>query len=381
MAGPLSGITVVELACIGPTLYAGMMLADMGARVIRIDRRPTSMPGKGKDVAIIERGRTSIAVDMKKPSGVEVVLRLVEHANVLIEGSRPGVAEALGVGPAVCLARNPQLVYGRMTGWGQTGPLAQSAGHDINFISLSGALYNLVPKENYPARSFDFIETYACGAMMLVVGVTAALFESTRSGQGQVIDASIGDAAATIATKMYGLQAEGRPQYDIHDGAAPFFTVYECADGSCISIAAVEPQFYRLLLEKCGLADSPLFRDQWRRSEWPTMKQNLTAVFRSRNRDEWCALLEGTDVCFAPVLSLEDAPHHPQNLARGAFVEAHGGIYPAPAPHFERTPSELSGPPPAIGEHTVNVLREIGYSEAEIEELINTEVVYREAVT
>lgn len=376
MSGPLAGVTVVELACIGPALYAGMMLADMGAKVIRVDRRPTKIPGKSGDVTIIERGRTSIAIDLKQPRGVDVVLRLVEKADVLIEGSRPGVAEALGLGPTVCLARNPRLVYGRMSGWGQTGPLAQGAGHDLNFIALTGKLHDMAPQDGQLPRSLDFIDIYGSSAMMLVMGVTAALFETTRSGKGQVIDAAISDAAAMIATKQYGLRAEGRKPYGIHDGNTPFFTVYACADGKCISIAAVEPQFYRLLLEKCGVAESPLFREQWQRSEWPAMKAQLAAIFRSRSQSDWCALLEGSDACFAPVLGPDEAPQHPHNRARGAFVEAHGGIYPAPAPRFERTPSEIAGPPPTIGEHTASVLRDAGYSETDIEALINAEVVY-----
>lgn len=385
MSGPLQGVTVIELAGIGPGPFAGMMLADMGAEVIRIDRIPP--PGGGsalealmRNDSVVDRGRRSIALNMKDPRAVETVLRLVDEADILIEGFRPGVTEKLGVGPKDCLARNPKLVYGRMTGWGQTGPLAQAAGHDLNYIALSGAVHAMGPADRPPAVPLNLVGDYGGGGMLLALGVVAALYEAQRSGQGQVVDAAIADGAAVLMAAQYGLQAKGfwhtERASNFLDGSAHFYGNYECADGRYLSVGAIEPQFYRLLLEICGITD-PHFAQQWERAEWPALREKLAALFLGKPRDEWCALLEGSDACVAPVLSMAEAPAHPHNRARGVFVEQGGSVQPAPAPRFERTPSELPPAAPAIGRDSRDILRSLGRSDAEIDALVAAGVVHR----
>jgi alpha-methylacyl-CoA racemase len=384
MSGPLQGVTVIELAGIGPGPFAGMMLADMGARVIRVDRIPS--PGGGsalealmRNDSVVDRGRESIALNMKDPRAVDTVLRLVDKADILIEGFRPGVTEKLGVGPKDCLARNPRLVYGRMTGWGQTGPLSQAAGHDLNYIALSGAVHAMGPADRPPVVPLNLVGDYGGGGMLLALGVVAALCEARRSGQGQVVDAAIADGAALLMAAQYGLQAKGfwrtERESNFLDGSAHFYGNYACADGRYLSVGAIEPQFYRLLLEKCGV-DDPHFARQWERAEWPALRAKLAALFLRRTRDEWCEVLEGSDACVAPVLSMAEAPAHPHNLARATFVEQGGAVQPAPAPRFDRTPSELPPAAPAIGRDTRALLRSIGRSEADIDALVAAGAVH-----
>jgi alpha-methylacyl-CoA racemase len=377
MPGPLSHLTVIELAGIGPGPFACMVLADLGATVWRVDRLP-GPPSRGgledlmRNDSIVDRGRRSIALNMKDPRGVEAVLRLVERADVLIEGFRPGVAEKLGLGPEACRARNPRLVYGRMTGWGQSGPLSQAAGHDINYIALSGALHAMGPADRPPAPPLNLVGDYGGGGMLMVVGVLAAWAEAQRSGQGQVVDAAMSDGAAMLMSAQYGLMAKGfwqdRRESNFLDGAAHFYGTYECADGRYVSLGAIEPQFYRELLTRCGIED-PQFQRQWDSGEWPALREKLAALFLTRSREQWCALLEGTDVCFAPVLSMEEAPTHPHNAARGSFVQADGVLQPAPAPRFDRTPTQLPPRAPAPGADTRALLAQAGYASADIEAL------------
>lgn len=382
MTGPLRGVSVVELAGIGPGPFAGMMLADMGASIVRIDRMPSPSAAGGlaallRNDSVVDRGRRSIAVDLKDARGVEVVLKLVARADILIEGFRPGVTEKLGLGPDVCLAHNPKLVYGRMTGWGQTGPLAHAAGHDLNYIAISGALHAIGPKDRPPPPPLNLVGDYGGGGMFLALGVVAALYEAQRSGLGQVVDAAMSDGTAVLMAPQYGLAAKGfwsdERESNFLDGSAPFYGTYECADGGYVAIGPIEPQFYRRLLELCHI-DDPHFERQWERAEWPALKAKLAAVFRRCSRDEWCALLEGSDACFAPVLSMSEAPSHAHNRARATFVTAAGVTQPAPAPRFGRTPSELPPPPPVIGAQGGELLREIGCSDAEIADLVEAGV-------
>lgn len=384
MPGPLSHVTVVELAGIGPGPFACMMLADLGATVIRIDRLP-GPPSKGgledlmRNDSIVDRGRRSVSVNMKDPRGVEAVLRLMARADILVEGFRPGVAEKLGLGPSVCHARNPRLIYGRMTGWGQTGPLAQAAGHDINYISLSGALHAMGEADRPPVPPLNLVGDYGGGGMLLVVGVLAALAEAQRSGKGQVVDAAMTDGAALLMAAPYGLMTKGfwhdQRQSNFLDGAAHFYGTYECADGRYVSIGAIEPQFYKQLLAVCGI-DDPQFQHQWTPEEWPALRSKLEGVMRQRTRDEWCALLEGSDACFAPVLSMAEAPLHPHNQARGTFVAPMGISQPAPAPRFDRTPSELPEPAPTVGAHTGELLAHAGFGPEDIRALQEAGVIH-----
>jgi alpha-methylacyl-CoA racemase len=382
MPGPLSHVTVVELAGIGPGPFACMMLADLGATVIRVDRLAAPGQGGGLDAllrndSVVDRGRRSIAVNLKDARGVAAVLRLVRRADVLVEGWRPGVAEKLGLGPAHCHAGNPRLVYGRMTGWGQHGPLAQAAGHDINYIALTGALHAIGPAER-PMPPLNLVGDYGGGGMLLAVGVLAALAEAQRSGRGQVVDAAMTDGAALLMAAQYGMRAKGhwndRRDSNFLDGGAHFYGTYECADGRFVSVGAIEPQFYRALLERCGIED-PQFQRQWDAGEWAALREKLAAVFRTRTRDEWCALLEGTDACFAPVLSMGEAPGHPHNASRSTFVSPGGVVQPAPAPRFDRTPAELPPPAPRVGEHTAELLALAGYAADEIDALRASGVV------
>jgi alpha-methylacyl-CoA racemase len=359
-SGPLKGVRVVEFAGIGPGPFCCMLLSDMGADVVRIDRKGA----RGMRNDVTARGRRSVALDMKQPDDVQTALALIEKADVLVEGFRPGVMERLGVGPDVALGRNPRLVYGRMTGWGQTGPLAHAAGHDLNYIALSGALHAMGRKGAPPAPPLNLVGDYGGGALYLAMGICAALFEAQRSGQGQVIDAAITDGAASLMGVMYGLRASGiwsdERDANLLDGGAHFYDVYETKDGKYVTIGALEPQFYALMLEKLGLAGDPAFGAQMVKSEWPALSEKIAAAIKTKTRDEWTALLEGSDVCFAPVLTMGEAPTHPHNAARGAFTELAGLVQPAPAPRFSRTPGAIQGPAAEIGADTEAVLADWG---------------------
>jgi len=366
--GPLAHLTVVEFAGLGPAPFAGMMLADQGARVIRIDRPPRRLGASGgmdaltsRHADVLARGRESIALDLKRPESIEVALRLVHHADILIEGFRPGVMESLGLGPDVCLARKPSLVYGRVTGWGQAGPLAQAAGHDINYIALSGALHSSARRGQPPTPTPGLVGDFGGGGMLLVCGVLAALAHAQRTGQGQVVDAAITDGAALLTALIQGWRSAGLWHAEAGtnngDGGAHFYDVYACADGKYISIGAMEPQFYALLRDRCGL-DAPAFDAQWDEAAWPALKQQVAEVFRRHTRAAWCERLEGTDVCFAPVLDLDEAPVHPHHRARETFVTVGGITQPAPAPRFSATPAGSCHPVGEPGADTQALLRE-----------------------
>lgn len=337
--GPLAGLKLIELTGLGPAPFCAMLLADQGAEVLRIGRPGAARAGDPTDLG---RNRASLAVDLRRSEGVELVLSLLEQADGLIEGFRPGVTERLGLGPDACLARNPRLVYGRMTGWGQTGPLAQAAGHDLNYIAISGVLH-AVGEAARPAPPLNLVGDFGGGGMLLAFGIMCALYEAQHSGRGQVIDAAMTDGAALLSTMMFNFKAAGRWSNaradNLLDGGAPFYTTYACADGKFVAVGPLEPQFYALLRERLGLVDEPLFDAQHDRSRWPAMRQRLAEVFAGRSRDDWCALLEGSDACFAPVLDWDEALQHPHNRARGTHVEVDGTMQPAPAPRFSRTPA------------------------------------------
>jgi alpha-methylacyl-CoA racemase len=367
--GPLEGLRVVELEGLGPAPFCGMLLADMGAEVISIARRSSQAPRMAQ---VSERGKRTIALNLKAPEGVEAVLRLCERSDVLIEGFRPGVMERLGLGPEACLARNPRLVYGRMTGWGQTGPLAEVAGHDINYISLSGALHAIGRAGERPVPPLNLVGDFGGGGMFLAFGVMCAVFEARRSGAGQVVDASMVEGSAALMHMMHAMRAQGlwkdERGVNLLDGAAHFYDTYETADGKFLSVGSIEPQFYRLLVELAGV-DAKEFAPQLDPASWPRLKARLAEVIRSRTRDEWAAVFEGTDACVAPVLSMSEAPQHPHNRARGSFVEIGGVSQAAPAPRFSRTEPGLPNAPRPAGSDTADVLREAGYADAEIEAL------------
>jgi alpha-methylacyl-CoA racemase len=367
MGGPLHGIKVVELAGIGPGPMCAMLLSDLGAEVIRVDRLAPADLGidSGRRFNVLNRGRRSIAVDLKRPEGVEVVLELVAQADALIEGFRPGVTERLGLGPEVCLARNPRLVYGRMTGWGQDGPMASAAGHDINYIALTGVLDAIGNEGGPPVPPLNLVGDFGGGALYLAFGVCAALLEARGSGQGQVIDAAMVDGAASLLTAIYGMHGSGSWSLDrgtnILDTGAHFYGTYECSDGKWISIGSIEAKFHQELLEKLGLDPSDI-PDRMDRARWVEHKKRLTGLFLSKSRDEWCAIMEGSDVCFAPVLSMAEAPEHPHNKARGTFVEIDGVVQPGPAPRFSRTPGQVQSPPADPGQHSDEILADWGWS-------------------
>ena len=378
--GPLAGIRIIEITGIGPGPFAAMMLADLGAEVLRIDRSSGPIggdPGK-PSLDLLARGRRSVAVDLKRAEGIETVLRLVERADALIEGFRPGVMERLGLGPEVCLARNPRLVYGRMTGWGQDGPLARVAGHDINYISLAGALESIGRRGERPVPPLNLVGDFGGGGLLLAYGIACALVERSRSGKGQVVDAAMVDGAAVLMTIFHGARLSGwwkdERGTNMLDTGAHFYDVFETADGNFVSIGSIEPQFYAELLEKLGLSGEDLPR-QMDRSAWPAMKQRLEGIFRTKTRDEWCEILEGSDVCFAPVLSMAEAPEHPHNRARGTFVEVAGALQPGPAPRFGRTPGAISRPPPHPGQHTDEALTEWGFDSAAIRKLRDAKAI------
>ena len=351
MSGPLSGVTVVEMAAIGPCPFAAMLLADMGARVIRIDRPPQPRRAiddyTGND-GFVDRGRQSVALDLKQARGVEIALDIIARAEILIEGFRPGVMERLGLGPAPCRKRNPALVYGRMTGWGQSGPLAQSAGHDLNYIALTGALWTMGSVDRPPPPPLNLVGDYGGGSLYLVIGLLAAILEARTSLQGQVVDAAMVDGTASLMSQFYALSALGRwterRADNLLDGGAPFYATYACSDGKFISVGPIEPQFYALMREKLGLADA-LFDRQNDKAAWPEIRSRLAQVFATRTRGEWAALFDGSDACIAPVLSLAEAPLHPHLAARETFTTRDNVIQPSPAPRFSRTPSAIQGSP------------------------------------
>ncbi|MFO7634524.1 MAG: CaiB/BaiF CoA-transferase family protein [Caldilinea sp.] len=373
--GPLHGLKVIEFAGIGPGPFAAMLFADMGAEVVRIERksavrRPLSLLSLGPlDVA--SRGRRSVALDAKRPAGRDAALRLIDQADALIEGFRPGVMERLGLGPDACLPRNPKLVYGRMTGWGQDGPLAHAAGHDITYIALSGALHAIGTPEQ-PLPPLNLVGDFGGGAMMLAWGMMAALWEAQRSGQGQVVDAAMTDGAAYLMAMLYGVKAAGlwsnQRGANLIDGGAFFYGTYECSDGKFVAIGPIEPQFYALFRQKLGI-DDPDLASHYDPSAWPQQREKLAAIFRTRTRDEWCALLEGTDACVAPVLDMDEAPEHPHNRARNTFVAVDDIVQPAPAPRLSRTPAAIPGAPPEPGADTERVLQEWGFTAADVQAL------------
>ncbi|HEY7068800.1 MAG TPA: CaiB/BaiF CoA-transferase family protein [Acidimicrobiales bacterium] len=378
--GPLAGITVIELAGIGPGPFCGMMLADMGADVIRVDRAQSVQGGDPErpPADLLARGRRSVGVDLKSPDGVEVVLSLVERADALIEGFRPGVTERLGLGPDECLARNPRLVYGRMTGWGQDGPYAPTAGHDINYISLAGALDPIGRRGEAPVPPLNLVGDFGGGGLLLAFGIVAGLLEARTSGQGQVIDAAMVDGAAALMTMTHSMRAMGiwndERGTNMLDTGAHFYDVYETADGGYVSIGSIEPQFYAELLRLTGLEgeDLPWQHD---RAQWPALKERLAGIFRTKTRDEWCEIMEGTDVCFAPVLTIPEAVAHPHNVHRGTFVEVAGIPQPGPAPRFSRTEAAVARPPAHAGQHTDEILAGAGFDADRIAKLRETGAV------
>ena len=372
--GPLQGLKIIELAGIGPCPMCAMLLAELGADVVRVDRVTDSGLGIGMapEFHLLNRSRPSIAVDLKHPGGVETVLRLVDGADALIEGFRPGVTERLGLGPELCAARNPRLVYGRVTGWGRDGPLAAAAGHDLNYIALTGALDAIGRRGGPPAPPLNLVGDFGGGALYLALGVVAALYEARESGQGQTVDAAMIDGAASLMTSAYALRAagisDGPRGENILDSGAPYYDVYETSDGRYVSIAPVEPKFYATLLDRVGLdpGDVPHSAD---RTDWPESKARLAALFRTRTRDEWCEILEGTDACFAPVLGMDEAHCHLHNAARATFVERDGIVQPNAAPRFSRTPGGVRCSPPTPGSGTRAVLADWGFAPAEIDDL------------
>ena len=383
MPGPLRGVSVVELAGIGPAPFAGMVLSDLGADVLRVDRLRRVLPDASAPVTdVLGRGKRSIAVDLKADGGRDLALRLVESADVLIEGFRPGVTERLGLGPEPCLARNPRLVYGRMTGWGQDGPLAGAAGHDIDYIALSGTLSLFGRRGERPVPPVNLVGDFGGGGMLLALGVVSAVLEASRSGRGQVVDAAMVDGAALLAAMIWGLHGAGvwgERGANLLDTGAWYYEVYETADGKFVSLGSLEPHFYAEMLDRSGLAadvdgGGPV-PDPADRASWPGMKERMAALVRTRTRDQWCRLFEGSDACFAPVLDLDEAPAHPHNVARGTFVAIAGVVQPAPAPRFGGTPTALPRPPASPGEHTDVVLAGLGFGEAEIAGLRSAGIV------
>ena len=373
--GPLTGLRVIELAGMGPGPFCGMMLADMGAEVIRVDRMPAPGARRGRDV--LARNRRSIAVDLKKPAGVDVVLRIVETADALFEGFRPGVTERLGVGPDACMARNERLVYGRMTGWGQDGPMAHAAGHDINYIGLAGALHAIGELGGKPVPPLNLVGDFGGGGMLLAFGLVCGMLEAARSGKGQVIDAAMVDGAASLMAMFFSLAGHGfktERGANMLDGGAHFYNTYETADGAHVCVGAIEPRFYAELVEKAGL-DAERFGAQMDAAQWPALKEELARVFKTKSRDEWCAIMEGSDVCFAPVLSIAEAPEHRHNHHRATFVTVDGVTQPAPAPRFSRTQAEITCSARTPGEDTRAVLADIGLDAAAINALEHSGVV------
>ena len=371
----LKGTKIIEIAGIGPAPFAGMLLADMGAEVILVDRKQNY--GKGSKYEVSGRGKKSIAVDLKSEKGIELVLKLIESADALIEGFRPGVMERLGLGPELCLQKNENLIYGRMTGWGQTGPLANAAGHDINYISLAGALGSTGRKGEPPAPPLNLIGDFGGGGMLLALGICAALVNVKNGGRGQVIDAAMTEGTAQLMSMIYGMKASGfwtdQQQSNLLDGATHFYDSYECKDGKFVSLGSIEPQFYSILLDKMEL-DSNEFSEQMNKEKWNEYKAKFKKVFLSKTRDEWCEIMEGTDICFAPVLSMDEAINHPHNKERNSFSTIDKVTQPSPAPLFSETPSKIKHLQNPIGEDTKEILDSIGWTE-QIDDLISSNVI------
>ncbi len=371
----LKGTKIIEIAGIGPAPFAGMLLADMGAEVILVDRKQNY--GKGSKFEVSGRGKKSIAVDLKSEKGIELVLKLIESADALIEGFRPGVMERLGLGPELCLQKNENLIYGRMTGWGQTGPLANAAGHDINYISLAGALGSTGRSGEPPAPPLNLIGDFGGGGMLLALGICAALVNVKNGGKGQVIDAAMTEGTAQLMSMIYGMKASGfwtdQQQSNLLDGATHFYDSYECKDGKFVSLGSIEPQFYSILLDKMEL-DSNEFSEQMNKEKWNEYKVKFKKVFLSKTRDEWCEIMEGTDICFAPVLSMDEAINHPHNKERNSFSTIDEVTQPSPAPLFSETPSKIKHLQNPIGEDTKEILDSIGWTE-QIDDLISSNVI------
>ncbi len=376
--GPLKGVKIVEVGGIGAAPFAGMMLSDMGADIVRVERKGHKSK-LGSKFEFMLRGRRSIGVDLKRPEGVETVLRLASQGEALLEGFRPGAMEKMGLGPDICMKRNPRLVYGRMTGWGQEGPLSHAAGHDINFIALAGALHAIGEKGGKPVPPLNLLGDISGGGLLLAFGVVCALMESQKSGKGQVIDAAMVDGVAALLAPIYGMWAAGKWDDErgtnLLDGGAHFYDTYETLDGKWVSIGSIEPRFYDLLLKHAEVVDIADFEAKMDRVEWPRLKEQLARVFKTKTRDEWCEIMEGTDVCFAPVLSLGEAIKHHHNMDRKTFIEIEGLPHPAPAPRFSRTRPEVQRPPPTPGEHTESALADWGFSRSEIRNLKTSGVI------
>ncbi len=382
--GPLSGIKVLEIAGIGPAPCAGMMLADMGADVILVERKApnpnaaktgsAAAASRGVNHAFFNRGKKSIALNLKDPDSISALLKLVAEVDIFIEGFRPSVMERLGLGPDVCLAANPALVYGRMTGWGQTGPLAHAAGHDPNYIGLSGALWYGGSADSPPRAPLTVIGDLGGGTMMLLFGIQSALIHAQRTGQGQVVDSAITDGSAYISSLLKMMHNTGEIKDELGQGWAdfgsPWHDTYACADGGFVTVCALEPQFYQEMIARLELQDNPVFADQWDKAQWPEGKKQMKALFQTKTRDQWCELLEGTDACFAPVLNMTEAAQHPHNVARGTYLNVDGIVQPAPAPKFSVSEPQ-AGVPPLPGANGQEILDGLGLSSSEIDQLLN----------
>ncbi|MCB1704228.1 MAG: CoA transferase [Halioglobus sp.] len=380
--GPLQGLTIIEIAGIGPGPFAAMSLADMGADVIRVERPGGSMFAAAHNPRLdfLNRNKRCISIDLKHADGIDTVLALLEKADALLEGNRPGVMERLGLGPDVCLARNPALVYGRMTGWGQEGPMARAAGHDINYVALAGALHPMGRAGEKPAIPLNLVGDFGGGGLMLAYGMVCALLETKHSGVGQVVDAAMIDGAATLMASTFGAHQTGfwsdERGTNLLDSGAHFYEVYETADGKYISLGSIEPQFYAALLENLG-EDATHFQNQFDMENWPAMKDQMSAVIKRKTRDEWDAIFDGVDVCYAPVLSMSEVRHHPHHQARGTFLDDGEVWQPAPAPRFSRTQAEVHCSAASIGEHSEDILREFGFSEEQIAARLESGAVHR----
>lgn len=382
--GPLAGITIIEIAGIGPGPFAAMSLADMGADVIRVERPDGGLFAAQQDTRldVLNRGKRCIGVNLKTTEGVETVLKLAEKADALLEGNRPGVMERLGLGPETCLERNPKLVYGRMTGWGQEGPLAGEVGHDLNYVALTGALHSMGRAGEKPAIPLNLVGDFGGGGLMLAYGMVCALLEASKSGKGQVVDAAMVDGASTLmastfAANQVGFWSDERGT-NVLDSGAHFYEVYETADGKYVTIASVEPQFYAALMDKLG-EDAAGMENQWDMANWPELKEKMAVVFKGKTRDEWDAFFDGADICYAPVLSMAEVRHHPHHQARGTFIDDGEVWQPAPAPRFSRTPGEIVRPPAEIGAHSRDILSEFGFDQAQVDALLESGAVKQAA--
>ncbi len=378
--GPLAGLKIVELAGIGPAPLCCSLMSDLGADVLRIDRNLDAKLGVPRDrrTDLVRRGRKSVSIDLKNIKGVQTAMRLIEGADVLVDPFRPGVTEKLGLGPDECFASNRKLIYARMTGWGQTGPLAHAAGHDLNYLALTGIVQAIGPKE-MPTPPLNVVADMGGGAMSMALGILAGVYEARNSGEGQVVDISMTEGSAYLALAMYGMAAVGdyshERQDNILDGGAPFYRCYETKDGKFVSIASIEAKFYDLLLGKTGIKGEQNLPGQFDKAQWPEMHARFEAVFKTKTREEWCEIMEGSDVCFAPVLTFNEAPDHPHNKVRGTFVDVEGVLQPNPAPRFSRTQGSVKGVAPDYGQNTRDGLLEWGFGAAEIDELMKENVV------